>query len=268
MFWKIYLKLISKLIRQILYSNIRVEEIFLVTRVSKQVLIGCLFLFTLAGFASADTLSDAERAHRVGNYQVAVKLFRLAANNGHADARYALGSMYTYGEGVPSDNQEAVKWYRLAAGQGHRDAQYTLGLIYGSGQQGLPQDHQKAVKWYHLAAVQGHREASLNLGMIYERGHGQSISQDYRKAVKWYRLGAELGSAGAQANLGMMYIHGFGVSRNLIRAYMWLDLASAKGIGLAQQGRIAAAEEMTPFQISKAEKMVKDCKLSNYRNCD
>lgn len=265
---KLHSKLIANLLRQILYSNLRTEEILLIPWVLKQALIGYLFLSVLTGFAFADSLSDAQRAYRAGNYQEAVKLFRLAAKNGSADARYALGSMYTYGEGVPSDNQKAVKWYRLAAGQGHRDAQYTLGLIYGSGQQGLPQDHQEAVKWYHLAAAQGHREAILNLGMIYERSHGQSITQNYHKAVKWYRLGAELGSAGAQANLGMMYIRGFGVSRNLIRAYMWLDLASAKGIGLAQQGRTVAAEEMTPSQISKAKKMAEDCKLRNYKNCD
>jgi len=193
-------------------------------------LIGCLFLSALTGFALADMLSDAQRAHRTGNYQEAAKLFQLAVVNESADAKYALGSMYTYGEGVLLDYQKAVKWYRLAAVQGHMDAQYTLGLIYGSGQQGLP--------------------------------------QDYREAVKWYRLAAEMGNAGAQANLGMMYIRGFGVSRNLIHAHMWLDLASARGIGLAQQGRAEATEEMTPFQISKAQKMAKDCKFRNYKNCD
>ncbi len=250
-----------------MYSNIRLREIALIPRFLKQV-IWCLFLFALIGFVFADSLSNARRAHRAGDYQEAVKLFRLAAKNGYADARYALGSMYTYGEGVLSDYQEAAKWYRLAAGQGHRDAQYTLGLIYGSGQQGLPQDYREAVKWYRLAAAQGHRDALLNLGVIYERGYGQGIPQDYREAVKWYRLAAEMGSAGAQANLGMMYIRGFGVSRNLIRAYMWLDLASAKGIGLAQQGRAKATEEMTPSQISKAKKMAKDCKLRTYKNCD
>lgn len=243
------------------------KQITLISRTVNQMVVGSLLLSALTGLVFADTLSDAKDAHRVGDYQKAAKLFRFAAENGGADARYTLGSMYTYGEGVPSDNQEAVKWYRLAAGQGHRDAQYTLGLIYGSGQQGLPQDHREAVKWYRMAAVQGHTEAIVNLGMIYEQGYGQGIIRDYREAVKWYRLGAEMGSAGAQANLGMMYIRGFGVSRNLLLAHMWLDLASVKGIGLAQQGRAEAAGEMTSSQISKAIKMAKKCKLRNFRNC-
>ncbi len=94
---KLHSKLIANLLRQILYSNLRMEEILLISWVLKQALIGYLFLSVLTGFAFADSLSDAQRAHRAGNYQKAVKLFQLAAKNGSADARYALGSMYTYG---------------------------------------------------------------------------------------------------------------------------------------------------------------------------
>ena len=234
----------------------------------KYILPGYLLLSGLAGIANADSLSEAKRAHRTGNYSEAAKLYRLAAESGNADARYALGSMYKYGEGVAADYQKAAKWYHLAAEKGHRDAQYTLGLIYGSGQQGLAQDLQKAVKWYRLAAAQEHITALLNLGMIYERGYGQGIRRDYREAVKWYRLAAVRGNPGAQAHLGIMYIRGFGVSRNLIRAYMWLEMASDRGIGMAQQGRTEAAEGMTPSQIFRAKKMAVTCRYRNYKNCE
>jgi len=239
-----------------------------ISRFFKYLLPGYLILYVLVGIASADSLSEAQRVHRTGNYSEAAKLYRLAADNGDADARYALGSMYTYGEGVTADYQKAEKWYRLAAEKGHRDAQYTLGLIYGSGQQGLAQDLREAVKWYRLAAAQEHINALLNLGMIYERGYGQGIRRDYHEAVKWYSLAAERGSPGAQAHLGIMYIRGFGVPRNLIRAYMWLELASNKGIGVAQQGRAEAAERMSLSQIFKAQKMAANCRSRNYKNCD
>ena len=62
--------------------------------------------------------------------------------------------MYRNGEGVPQDYAEAVKWYRLAAEQGDADAQYNLGLMYDNGN-GVPQDYKEAVKWYRLAAEQG-----------------------------------------------------------------------------------------------------------------
>jgi TPR repeat protein len=251
-----------------LYRNFTMVITGQIPRFLKYLLPGYLLLYGLAGIANADSLSEAQRAHRTGNYSEAAKLYRLAAESGNADARYALGSMYTYGEGVTADYQKAEKWYRLAAEKGHRDAQYTLGLIYGSGQQGLAQDLQKAVKWYRLAAAQEHINALLNLGMIYERGYGQGIRRDYREAVKWYHLAAERGSSGAQAHLGIMYIRGFGVSRNLIRAYMWLELASDRGIGVAQQGRAEAAEGMSSSQIFRAKKMAANCRSRNYKNCD
>ena len=47
----------------------------------------------------------------------------LPADQGHAIAQYNLGWMYANGEGVPEDDAEAVRWYRLAADQGHADAQ-------------------------------------------------------------------------------------------------------------------------------------------------
>ena len=41
-----------------------------------------------------------------------------AAEQGHANAQYDLGLMYSEGNGVPQDNVEAYKWFTLAAGNG------------------------------------------------------------------------------------------------------------------------------------------------------
>ena len=60
------------------------------------------------------------------NYAEAVKWFRKAAEQGHADAQYHLGWCYRKGEGVPQDTAEAVKWWRKAARQGNFRAQYWL----------------------------------------------------------------------------------------------------------------------------------------------
>ena len=73
--------------------------------------------------------------------------------------------MYDNGEGVPQDYAEAVKWYRLAAEQGDANAQYNLGLMYDNGQ-GVPQDYAEAVKWYRLAAEQGDAEHNTILGYV------------------------------------------------------------------------------------------------------
>ena len=47
-----------------------------------------------------------------------MKFYRLAAEQGYADAQYNLGVMYANGHGVSQDYAEAAKWYRLAAEQG------------------------------------------------------------------------------------------------------------------------------------------------------
>jgi TPR repeat protein len=72
---------------------------------------------------------------------------------------------------VPQDYKEAVKWFRLAADQGYADAQYNIGVMYDHGQ-GLLQDYEQAVKWYRLASDQGNADAQNNLGAMYFVGQG------------------------------------------------------------------------------------------------
>ena len=62
--------------------------------------------------------------------------------------------MYDRGKGVDEDDQQAVLWYRKAAEQGHADAQYRLGSMYDQGK-GVDEDDQQAVLWYRRAAEQG-----------------------------------------------------------------------------------------------------------------
>ena len=52
------------------------------------------------------------------------------------------------------DVSESVKWYRLAAEQGLADAQYTLGFMYIYGH-GVEKDHWQAVVWFRRAAAAG-----------------------------------------------------------------------------------------------------------------
>ncbi|MCP4696956.1 MAG: sel1 repeat family protein, partial [Gammaproteobacteria bacterium] len=60
--------------------------------------------------------------------------YRLAAEQGNADAQKNLGAMYKHGQGATQDYKEAVKWYRMAAEQGNVYAQDNLGDMYYLGQ--------------------------------------------------------------------------------------------------------------------------------------
>ena len=114
-------------------------------------------------------------------------------------AQFNLGVMYYKGLGVPQDDAEAMRWFRRAAEQGHADAQYFLGVMYYLGQ-GVPQDYAEAVRWFRRAAEQGHAAAQYNLGNMYNIGQG--VPQDYAEAMRWFRRAAEQGDAEAQSNLG------------------------------------------------------------------
>ena len=58
--------------------------------------------------------------------------------------------MYANGQGVPQDDKEAIKLFRLAAQEGNAYAQFNLGSAYANGR-GVPQDDKEAIKWYRLA---------------------------------------------------------------------------------------------------------------------
>ena len=86
-----------------------------------------------------------------------------------------------------------MKWYRLAAEQGQADAQYNLGLRYDNGV-GVPRDYQEAVRWYRLAAEQGDAQAQYNLAGRYAIGQG--VREDYVQAHKWINLAASRTTTG------------------------------------------------------------------------
>ena len=66
---------------------------------------------------------------------------------------------------------EAVKWYKLAAMQGHADAQYALGMCLhgGGGPGGGPGvlDEAQAARWLRAAAEQEHTEARQTVDALY-----------------------------------------------------------------------------------------------------
>jgi len=49
-----------------------------------------------------------------------------AAEQGHAEAQFNLGEIYSFGEGVQLDFDEAIKWHLKAAEQADAKAQLKL----------------------------------------------------------------------------------------------------------------------------------------------
>ena len=86
-------------------------------------------------------------------------------------------------------------------------------------------------------------------------------------AVKWYTLAAEQGKALAQVNLGVKYAAGQGVVKDYVYAHMWGNIAAMNGNELGGKLRDDFEKQMTPADISAAQKLARECAAKNYKNC-
>ncbi len=122
------------------------------------------------------------------NVKEAIKWYRLAAEQGHAEAQYQMGEYYSL-----KDNWvEANKWYQMAAEQGDPRAQYQLGFYNDEILEayGAP-NYAEALKWYKKSAEQGYEYAQTALGRLFLNGKG--VPKDFDEAVRWYAKAAKQG---------------------------------------------------------------------------
>jgi TPR repeat protein len=71
---------------------------------------------------------------------------------------------------------EVVKWYRLAAEQGYADAQFNLGVMYANGE-GVIQNNVSAHMLFNLAGAQGDEEGRKNRDLISKQLTTSDISK-------------------------------------------------------------------------------------------
>ena len=77
---------------------------------------------------------------------------------------------------MPDDPTEAVRLFRLAADQGGRRGQFNLAFMYLAGEC-VVQNEAKAARYFCLAAEQKDDQAQDFLGMMYVMGEG--VAQDF-----------------------------------------------------------------------------------------
>lgn len=235
--------------------------------------------------------SDSDKARLAaarGDYATAVRHWRHLADGGDSVAQFNLGFSFAQGQGVPQDKVQAARWYRLAAEQGHADAQYRLGQLAseyaadiepyaettGEGVEDAKTRRkdasEDATDWFRMAAEQGHADAQFALGQRYRHsgygigGKGAS-EDDYGEAAKWYRAAAMQGHPLARVSLGIMSMNGEGMQQDFLQAHMWFDLAASceanpKHRAYVIDMRTAAAQKMTPAQIAEVQKLAREWK--------
>ena len=118
-----------------------------------------------------------QSATSAGDEKEALSWFEKSAQQGVAEAQFALATMLEQGKGIAEGIAQEVKtlqleqaryWYRQAADFGLAAAQYNLGTIYARGE-GVSQDDEQAFQWFFLAAVQEYLPARKALRAISKR---------------------------------------------------------------------------------------------------
>ena len=104
----------------------------------------------------AQSSLEADMRTAAGAYErkdmaAAVRIWKLWAERGNAEARTLLAAMYWSGDGVPRDHREAARLYFLAANQGYARAQNDIGFMLGFGEGVPPRNDVEAYKWLTLA---------------------------------------------------------------------------------------------------------------------
>lgn len=162
-------------------------------------------------------------AYGTGKFDVALRAYLKAAEQGHVLAQFQCGLMYYYGEGTAVNKEKALYWTEKAAEQGDTAAQLLCGMMYNDGE-GTAINKEKALYLIEKAAEQGVAEAQFQCGKLYRRGDGTAVNM--AKALYWFEKAAEQGVAWAQLGSGAMYYLGEGTAKNVSKARYWLQKAA------------------------------------------
>jgi uncharacterized protein len=185
-----------------------------------------------------DDLKIARRAYNRGNYDRALKYFRLESEDGNVVADWYLAHMYRLGQGVPQDSSVAFSYYNRVAESYDADeidkkrlrivvdSQVHLANYRRSGisTSRLKPDPEGAMRIYlRIASTYGHPAAQYALGEMNMLGEG--VKANPQQGLKWLTAAARKRHPDAQAYLGDLYWSGRSVKKSETRALMWYILA-------------------------------------------
>lgn len=156
------------------------------------------------------------------DFQKAMRLFRLEAEQGNALAMYDLGRMWADGLGVEADPDAAKEWYRKALDaflsaekklpeRKKTYLQYRIGKMYLAGL-GTDQDYKTAALWLDRAADKSHKYAQYTLAGLYAKGQG--VERDLKRAFSLYHASAIQGNPYASYELAKMFRDGTGTKKS------------------------------------------------------
>jgi len=145
-----------------------------------------------------------------------------AAEQGHADAQFDLGSLYDFGWRwfVMTDENKAKEWYQKAADQGITAAKNRLAEIHKRSDN--EEDRLAAYEEFKAAAEEGDPEAQKSLAEYYSTYMiDMGVEKDDGKAVYWFTKSAKNDDFEASYWLAWHFFEGKGIEQSFEKAKYW-----------------------------------------------
>lgn len=177
------------------------------------------------------------------DFQKAMSLLLMEANQGNGYAYYDVGRMHLLGLGCEKNEEEAQRWFRdaldafyMAEQAADRKAylRYRIGKCHAYGH-GTEQNYEESARWFQQAVEGNNPFAAYSLGSQYLRGQG--VVQNDKTAFDLFRLAAthpKQPNAYAQYQLGRMCRDGIGTEKNLEESKLWFAKAYAGFLTMEQ----------------------------------
>lgn len=157
-------------------------------------------------------------------YEKAYKYYKVAAENNHPVANWAIGYLYYNGDIGNKSKRDmflAFKYFNKARKLKCSNAFNSLGLIFLNGDiPHIEKNKNKAIRFFEEAIAMGNIYAYNNLGKIYEN------EKNYKKAFDYYIVSANLGESWAANQIGEFYRKGIANPKDLKKAFEYYNISA------------------------------------------
>ena len=157
------------------------------------------------------------------NYRLALKFFRLAADQGYAESQLALAKLL-YRQNLELEN--AAKHCKSALENGKAEACTLLAYMFQEGK-GVEQNTAESLRLLQQGTQGGDIHAQLMVADI--------LKSNKEKAFGFYKMAADSGDAASQLEVGMILEEGCdGVKCDLMQALQYYEASAKQGVLKAQ----------------------------------
>jgi uncharacterized protein len=223
---------------------------------------------------SEQARADRDRgiaAYMAKDYEAAINLLGLPAEQGDAQSNWMIAHMYRKGLGGTVNKAAAFEIYeRMAANYDGEEPDANIrffmvdgltkladALRTGNSEAGVKRDRRRALRYYNMAASAGSADAQYGLGSMYVLGDG--VAKDESYGIRWLGAAAKKRHSGASALLGDVYSE----AGDKVRAVMWYRVA-ADTAGAALSAKVLEKHERLSQQLDQKQLGKVDSLYSNW----